>query len=236
VGVDDPWCQRVCTELVAANHRTIWPISSGRAMGRGVYALSGVLYDGTADRVVEVADLSHAQALIGRHNWQNAAAAYAVARSLGVPWEVVVEGLLTFPGLAHRMETVAQIGGVRFVNDSKATNAEAARQAMAAFNRFHWIAGGRPKSGGIDVLSDLYPRVAKAYLIGEAAPEFARALDGKADYRCPATSRRRWPRPTPTPRARPGGGGAAVARLRQLSTSSRTSKRAARPSAPPWPR
>jgi UDP-N-acetylmuramoylalanine--D-glutamate ligase len=181
VGVDDPWCQRVCTELVAANHRTIWPISSGRAMGRGVYALSGVLYDGTADRVVEVADLSRAQALIGRHNWQNAAAAYAVARSLGVPWEVVVEGLLSFPGLAHRMETVAQIGGVRFVNDSKATNAEAARQAMGAFNRFHWIAGGRPKSGGIEGLSDLYPRVARAYLIGEAASDFDRALKGRTD-------------------------------------------------------
>jgi len=182
VGVDDPWCQRICTELVAANHRTIAPISAGRAMGRGVYALSGILYDGTADRVVEVADLSRAQSLLGRHNWQNAAAAYAVARSLGVPWEVVVDGLMSFPGLAHRMETVAQTGGVRFVNDSKATNAEAARQSMAAFPRVHWIAGGRPKSGGIESLADLFPRVARAYLIGEAAPEFARALDGKVDH------------------------------------------------------
>ncbi|MDP8915973.1 MAG: UDP-N-acetylmuramoyl-L-alanine--D-glutamate ligase, partial [Pseudomonadota bacterium] len=182
VGVDDPWGQRICTELVAANHRTIWPISAGRAMGRGVYALSGVLYDGTADRVVEVADLSRAQALIGRHNWQNAAAAYAVARSLGVPWEVVVEGLLSFPGLAHRMETVAQVGGVRLVNDSKATNAEAARQAMAAFPRLYWIAGGRPKAGGIDSLADLFPRVAKAYLIGEAAADFSRTLEGRVDH------------------------------------------------------
>jgi UDP-N-acetylmuramoylalanine--D-glutamate ligase len=182
VGVDDPWCQRVCTELVAANHRTIWPISSGRAMGRGVYALSGVLYDGTADRVVEVADLTRARSLPGRHNWQNAAAAYAVARSLGVPWEVVVEGLLSFPGLAHRMETVGQVGAVRFVNDSKATNAEAARQAMSSFPKFYWIAGGQPKTGGIDGLRDLLPRVARAYLIGEAAPEFGRALDGRADY------------------------------------------------------
>jgi len=182
VGVDDPFCQRICTELVAANHRPIWPISSGRAMGRGVYALSGILYDGTADRVVEVADLTRAQALPGRHNWQNAAAAYAVARSLGVPWEVVVEGLMTFPGLAHRMETVGQVGAVRFVNDSKATNAEAARQAMSSYSKFYWIAGGQPKAGGISGLTDLLPRVARAYLIGEAAPEFARALDGKADY------------------------------------------------------
>jgi UDP-N-acetylmuramoylalanine--D-glutamate ligase len=181
VGVDDPWCQRMCTELVAANHRPIWPISSGRAMGRGVYALSGVLYDGTADRVVEVGDLTRAQALLGRHNWQNAAAAYAAARSLGVPWEIVVEGLMTFPGLAHRMEVVGDVGPVRFVNDSKATNAEAARQAMSSYPRFYWIAGGQPKSGGIAGLEDLLPRVARAYLIGEAAPEFARALEGRAD-------------------------------------------------------
>jgi UDP-N-acetylmuramoylalanine--D-glutamate ligase len=182
VGVDDPWCQRMCTELVAANHRPIWPISSGRAMGRGVYALSGVLYDGTADRVVEVADLTRARALGGRHNWQNAAAAYAVARSLGVPWEVVIEGLNSFPGLAHRMETVGQIGSVRFVNDSKATNAEAARQAMSSYSKFYWIAGGQPKTGGVEPLNDLLPRVARAYLIGDAAPEFGRALDGRADY------------------------------------------------------
>ncbi len=182
VGVDDPFCQRICTELVAANHRPIWPISSGRAMGRGVYALSGVLYDGTADRVVEVADLTRARSLPGRHNWQNAAAAYAIARSLGVPWEVVVEGLNSFPGLAHRMETVGQIGAVRFVNDSKATNAEAARQAMSSYPRFYWIAGGQPKTGGIAQLHDLLPRVARAYLIGDAAPEFGRALDGRADY------------------------------------------------------
>ena len=181
VGVDDPWCQRIVTELVAANHRTICPISSGRAMGRGVYALSGVLYDATADRVVEVADLTRAASLPGRHNWQNAAAAYAAVRALGVPWDVAAEGLMTFPGLAHRMETVAQIGGVRFVNDSKATNVDAARQAMSSYPRFYWIAGGRQKTGP-EELADLFPRVSKAYLIGEAAPAFARALEGEADY------------------------------------------------------
>jgi UDP-N-acetylmuramoylalanine--D-glutamate ligase len=182
VGVDDPWCQRICTELVAANHRTIWPISSGRAMGRGVYALQGMLYDGTADRVFEVADLTRARSLPGRHNWQNAAAAYAAARALGVSSDIAAEGLMSFPGLAHRMETVAEIAGVRFVNDSKATNPDAARQALSSYPRVHWIAGGQPKQGGIEALADLFPRVAKAYLIGEAAPEFARTLEGKAEY------------------------------------------------------
>ena len=182
VGVDDPWCQRIVTELVSANHRTIWPISSGRAMGRGIYALSGVLYDGTGDRVFEVGDLARARSLPGRHNWQNAAAAYAVARALGVPWDVAAEGLMTFPGLAHRMETVAQVGDVRFVNDSKGTNADAARQAISAYPRVYWIAGGQPKAGGIEPLADLFPRIAKAYLIGEAAPEFARTLQGEAPH------------------------------------------------------
>ena len=77
IGVDDAWCQQICTEITAANRRTIVPISPGRAMGRGVYALQGMLYDATGERVTEVADLARARSLPGRHNWQNAAAAYA---------------------------------------------------------------------------------------------------------------------------------------------------------------
>lgn len=177
IGVDDSHCQRICTEITAANRRTIWPISSGRAMGRGVYALSGVLYDATGDRVVEIADLLRAPGLPGRHNWQNAAAAYAAARALGVSMEDAAAGLITFPGLAHRMETVGQVGKVKFINDSKATNADAARQAMSTYPKFYWIAGGKAKAGGIKPLADLFPRIAKAYLIGEAADDFSATLD-----------------------------------------------------------
>lgn len=181
IGVDDGYGQRICTELGSAGGgATVWPISAGRSLGRGVYALSGVLYDAVGERAVEVADLNTAQALPGRHNWQNAAAAYAAARALDVSSHDAGEGLLSFPGLAHRMETVAKIGQVRFVNDSKATNADAARQAMQATPRFHWIAGGRAKAGGIEPLTDLFGRVAKAYLIGEAAPDFAHTLEGRA--------------------------------------------------------
>jgi UDP-N-acetylmuramoylalanine--D-glutamate ligase len=182
VGVDDPWGQRICTELVAANRRTIRPISAGRAMGRGVYALQGMLYDATGERAVEVADLAKAKALPGRHNWQNAAAAYAAAISLGVSPADAAMALLSFPGLAHRMENVGQIGRVRFINDSKATNADAARQAMAATPNFYWIAGGVPKAGGVEPLRDLFPKIAKAYLIGEAAPDFARTLGDAAPH------------------------------------------------------
>jgi UDP-N-acetylmuramoylalanine--D-glutamate ligase len=181
VGVDDGWCQWNCTEITAANKRTISPISAGRAMGRGVYALQGVLYDALGERVLEVCDLTRARSLPGRHNWQNAAAAYACARALGVSAEDAAEGLMSFPGLAHRMETVGQIGRVRFINDSKATNADAARQALSSYPRVYWIAGGRAKDGGIDSLQDLFPRVAKAYLVGEAAGEFGKLLAGKAE-------------------------------------------------------
>ena len=129
-----------------------------------------------------IADLTAARSLPGRHNAQNAAFAYAAARALGVSHDAAVEGLLTFPGLAHRMETVGQLGKVRFVNDSKATNADAARQALASYERSFWIAGGRAKAGGIDDLEDLFPRVVEAFLIGEAAGPFAARL-GETPHR-----------------------------------------------------
>jgi UDP-N-acetylmuramoylalanine--D-glutamate ligase len=182
IGVDDPWGQQICTEITAANRRTIVPISASKAMSRGVYALDGLLYDATGERALEMADLKRARSLPGRHNWQNAAAAYAAALALGVSPLEAADALMSFPGLAHRMEDVGRIAGVRFVNDSKATNADAARQAMSAIPRFYWIAGGVPKAGGIEPLRDLFPRIEKAYLVGEAAPAFAKTLEGAADY------------------------------------------------------
>ena len=181
IGVDDPWGQRICTEITALNKRTIRPVSSGRAMGRGFYVLQGALYDATGERSAEVANLGRARSLLGRHNWQNAAAAYAACLALGIASADILRGMLSFPGLAHRMQEVARAGKVRFVNDSKATNADAARQAMSTFDRFYWIAGGRAKAGGIESLTDLYPRIARAYLIGEAADDFARSLKGHAE-------------------------------------------------------
>lgn len=182
IGIDDAYGQQICTEITAANRRTIWPISARKSIGKGIYALQGRLYDATDGRVTEVADLTAARSLPGRHNWQNAAAAYAAARALGVSVADAVEGLMSFPGLAHRMETIGAIGNVRFVNDSKATNVDAARQAMSSYPRFFWIAGGRPKSGGIEPLADLFPAIARAYLVGEAEDQFAATLEGAAPY------------------------------------------------------
>ncbi|MFZ4165859.1 UDP-N-acetylmuramoyl-L-alanine--D-glutamate ligase [Brevundimonas sp. NPDC058933] len=129
----------------------------------------------TADSVM-IADLTKARSLPGRHNAQNAAFAYAAARALGVSHDAAVEGLMTFPGLAHRMEAVGRLGGVRFINDSKGTNADAARQALASYPSVFWIAGGKAKEGGIEALRDLFPHVARAYLIGEAADAFSVTL------------------------------------------------------------
>jgi UDP-N-acetylmuramoylalanine--D-glutamate ligase len=139
-----------------------------------------IIVDATGRRLradgIFIADLAPALSLPGRHNAQNAGFAYAAARALGVAHDAAVEGLMTFPGLAHRMETVAHLGPVRFVNDSKATNADAARQALMSYLSSFWIAGGRAKDGGIEDLRDLFPRIAKAYLIGEAAADFAATL------------------------------------------------------------
>ncbi|WP_296817598.1 UDP-N-acetylmuramoyl-L-alanine--D-glutamate ligase [Brevundimonas sp.] len=159
VGVDDDWGRRIAGELPNAE------------------AVSVADFDGRLTHAgQDVADLTQARSLPGRHNAQNAAFAYATARALGVPHDKAVAGLMTFPGLAHRMEEVGHVGPVRFINDSKATNADATRQALASYPRSYWIAGGRAKSEGIEPLADLFPRIAKAYLIGEAANDFARVL------------------------------------------------------------
>ncbi|HTJ91223.1 MAG TPA: UDP-N-acetylmuramoyl-L-alanine--D-glutamate ligase, partial [Acidocella sp.] len=117
-----------------------------------------------------------AKALPGAHNAQNAAAAAAMARALGVPAAAIAEGIRTYPGLPHRQQEVAVVQGVRFINDSKATNADAASRAMGCYDRFVWIAGGVGKAGGIEDLAPFFPRVAKAFLIGQDAENFAATL------------------------------------------------------------
>ncbi len=144
----------------------------------GVYAPDGVLIDGGR----EIIDLKTIGRLPGRHNWQNACAAYAAARACGMAPEAIAERLITYPGLYHRQELVAIIDGVRYVNDSKATNADATEKAMLSYNRIYWIAGGRAKEGGIESLRPLFGRVARAFLIGEATQAFANTLSDEVAY------------------------------------------------------
>jgi UDP-N-acetylmuramoylalanine--D-glutamate ligase len=179
VGVDDSHGAAACTDLTRAAAQHVAPISAGQVLGRGVSALGEHLVDALHGRSETVADLAQAPALAGRHNAQNAAAAYAATRALGIDPRVIAQALKSFAGLPHRLERVGVVAGVRFINDSKATNANAAAQALAVFPRVYWIAGGVAKDGGIDELAPFFPRMARAYLIGQAAGEFSDTLRGK---------------------------------------------------------
>jgi UDP-N-acetylmuramoylalanine--D-glutamate ligase len=130
-------------------------------------------------RGMPVGDLRGLPALRGQHNWQNAAVAYGVLRAAGVDDVAIMAGFRSFAGLAHRMEPVGRIDNVSFVNDSKATNAEAAAKALASYDNVYWIAGGTPKAGGIEGLDALHGHIRHAYLIGKAAQEFAVTLRNK---------------------------------------------------------
>jgi UDP-N-acetylmuramoylalanine--D-glutamate ligase len=118
-----------------------------------------------------------ARALLGEHNAQNAFAASEMARGLGVTETGIAEAIVTYPGLPHRQAAIAQIGGVTFINDSKATNADAAPRAMGCYEQFVWIAGGVAKAGGVESLAPLLSRVTKAFLIGQDAEKFAETLN-----------------------------------------------------------
>ncbi len=123
-------------------------------------------------------DLAALDRLPGRHNWQNIAAAYAGCRGLGLERQEILAALPAFPGLEHRQEFIAEIDGVRFVNDSKATNAEATAKALVCYRPIYWILGGRAKETGLQGLESLYGDVAEAFLIGEASARFERELHG----------------------------------------------------------
>ena len=181
IGVDDLRTQILCTRMGARGIARVSPVSAEMALGRGVSVLNGMLSDSVAGRSEAPVDVSGARTLPGRHNQQNVAAAYTACKALDVSVEDIIEGIMTFPGLPHRLENVGAVEGVSFVNDSKATNAQAAEQALRAFPGSFWIAGGRPKDDGIDALEPYFGSVRKAYLIGDAADDFARVLGGKVE-------------------------------------------------------
>ncbi|PTW58810.1 UDP-N-acetylmuramoylalanine--D-glutamate ligase [Breoghania corrubedonensis] len=175
IGVDDAISAGIADQLDDGLGR-VRRISATHAVEGGVYADGTVLYEVVKGEAVEVADLTGIDTLRGAHNAQNAAAAFAALRLLGLDADTIAAGLATFPGLPHRMEIVGRRGKVLFVNDSKATNADAAQRALGSFDRIYWIAGGRAKTDGIDNLTDWFPRIVHAYLIGEAAERFAATL------------------------------------------------------------
>ncbi|USG60404.1 UDP-N-acetylmuramoyl-L-alanine--D-glutamate ligase [Sneathiella marina] len=182
VDADDSICAAITSELKRHSKAKIVPISVNHPVEAGVYVIDGLLSDQSLDDQSWTLDISDIASLRGRHNWQNAAAAVAAASHLGLTPDEIENGLRTFGGLAHRMENVGSLDHVTFVNDSKATNAEAAEKALTSFNDIFWIAGGRQKAGGIEQLAPHFDRVREAFLIGEASESFANQLEGKVNY------------------------------------------------------
>lgn len=175
IGVDDSYCELIGDRIERSGHKVI-RISKRQPLADGLYAEGSRILQADQGAVAPLADLDGIQTLRGSHNAQNAAAAIAACLAVGVSVEDVRLGLKSFPGLKHRMQPVGRRKQVVFVNDSKATNAEAAAPALSSYDRIYWIAGGLPKEGGIASLAPLFPRIVKAYLIGEAASAFAATL------------------------------------------------------------
>jgi UDP-N-acetylmuramoylalanine--D-glutamate ligase len=173
IGVDDSHSKAVAKKLFAQRVIEI----SVQSKTKDMYVENGILHDG-AHRF----DLNSIVTLTGKHNWQNAASAYAAAKACGLAPDAIYAAMKTFGGLRHRLQLAATIDGVRFINDSKATNADATANALAPYDTIYWIAGGKPKEGGIAPLAQYFPKIAHAFLIGAAEVGFAKTLEGKAPF------------------------------------------------------
>ena len=208
VGMDDDLCRQIRRNL--SQGPDIVEISGVQPVVSGVYAAAGTVFERGDGADQPVADLSGVVSLRGDHNGQNAATAYAAARALGLAPGTISEALRTFPGLAHRMEQVGQKDGIVFINDSKATNADAAARALASFERIYWIAGGLAKEGGIQNLKEFFPKIVKAYLVGDAAEAFAETLDGLVAHEMCGTVEQATAKAANDAEADPVGGGAVL--------------------------
>jgi UDP-N-acetylmuramoylalanine--D-glutamate ligase len=181
IGVDDAWCAAVADRLERAGKK-LARASVRRPLPLGLYVENDTIMraaDGAASAIAKIGGIG---SLRGVHNAQNAACAAGAALALGLSAQAIQQGLASFRGLAHRMEEVGRKARVLFVNDSKATNADSAAQALACFSDIFWIAGGRAKTGGIASLASFFPRIRRAYLIGEAATDFAAELQGRVPH------------------------------------------------------
>lgn len=182
VGVDDELTASVAERAEREGTKVV-RISVRRKLEKdGIYLDGESLVEMERGQKRNSLSLAGIGSLRGRHNAQNAACAYASARALGLSEEEIAFAMRSFPGLHHRMEQVGQKGSVLFINDSKATNADSTERALESFHDIFWIAGGRSKEGGIESLVPHFSRVRKAYLIGEAAQDFAGTISGKIPF------------------------------------------------------
>jgi UDP-N-acetylmuramoylalanine--D-glutamate ligase len=188
VGEDDDWCRDIAERLRLANRSWVDLVSAHSRLSHGWYAAGSELISRApwTGPLGAFADLAGIGSLRGLHNIQNALAASAATLAIGVSPADVAAALRTFPGLPHRLEEIGRLGRTLFINDSKATNADSTATALAAFpGDIFWILGGKPKEGGITTLTSHFPKIAKAYLIGEASEAFAATLGERVVFeRC----------------------------------------------------
>ena len=188
IGMDDPEGQYLANQMaMGAGDDRVIQVSSGQkleAAAWSVFARKGYLSEYRKGRQVASIDLRDIAGLPGAHNHQNACAAYAACRTLGFAPRAIEAAMRSFGGLPHRSQLVAEAGGVRYVNDSKATNVDSAAKALQAFPKIRWICGGLQKEGGLDGLLPHVGGVQKAYVIGREADDFARQLIGVETLVC----------------------------------------------------
>ncbi len=181
IGIEEMEGLYLENRLQASGARVL-PVSiSAKPQGRQhyIHVKKGFLAEWNKGRQVGSIDLRQYDALPGAHNWQNIACVYGALRSLNIAPREIEKAMASFGGLAHRSQKIGEKEGVVFINDSKATNADATANALKSFENIHWIVGGRAKEGGIDALRPYFSRIKHSYLIGEAADEFAKALEGE---------------------------------------------------------
>ncbi len=176
VGVDEVEGRFMANQLaMGPGDDRVIRISSGQKLegfGWSVFARKGFLAEWRRGKQMASIDLRGVAGLPGAHNHQNACAAYAACRALGVAPKLIEGAFHSFAGLPHRSQLVGEKGGVRFINDSKATNVDSAAKALQAFPRIRWIAGGMGKDGGLKGIEPFLGSVVKAYLIGHSARDF----------------------------------------------------------------
>ncbi len=182
IGVDEVEGQFLANQMreKAETGEPVIQISAARKLSGedwSVFARKGFLTEWRRSKQMAAIDLRKIASLPGAHNHQNACAAYAVCRSIGLAPRLIEASFASFRGLPHRSQVLGTKDGVTFVNDSKATNADSAGKAIQAFKSVRWILGGLGKEGGIGSLAPLLDRVAKAYLIGHSAEDFALQLN-----------------------------------------------------------
>ncbi len=189
VAVDDGYTKKIFNELCKEQPKSKnIPVSYSKIVSDGYYISSnGVLIDNTVGEKKQIFDVKTLENLQGKHNWQNILAAFAAVKKTGIPTTKIINAIKSFKTLEHRIENIGTFAGIKFINDSKATNAESVKYAIESMNDIYWIIGGRQKEGGIDILKPQLGdgKIKRTFIIGECEKEFYNVTKNIIpSYRC----------------------------------------------------